>query len=296
MPRQLILALVALFTLSPLMGISTTAQEGQQPSESEPGMGEWPWEGVGPIVEVPSDETESWKKLTDFIGVQNLNDPDTRSLTGLLEGYRVPFKNLANERDAYIPEIIGAEFMVVIVEEGEFILDAKGPGSYLVDPAPIGDADGDIEIFVGEIPHDDEEIYYETTDRFIVDENGHICGRMCTVLPGFAVKLELGDRVVAPAGAICVWCLFQEAAEGTPTPDPAVPEVLATGELLVFPLVRDDPDYTFSWLRYYKPGGAPGSSEATPSAGQVVSGALRAAPDMAVLAFNPGPGCSRSHG
>jgi hypothetical protein len=295
MPRLLILALVALFTLSSLMAISTTAQEGQQPPEGASDLGEWPWEGVGPIVEVPPEDTEAWANLTDFIGLQDLDDPDKRSLTALLpKGYRVPFQNLPDERDAYVPEIIGAEFMVVIVEEGEFVLDAKGPGSYLVDPAPIGGEERNLEIMIGKIPPDEKEIYYEETGLFIVDENGDPCGRMCTVLPGFAVKLAPGDRVIAPAGAVCVWCLFQRPVEDTSTPEAGATEELAKGKLLVFPLVRDG--YMFSWLRYYKPGGGPGTPEATQSAGQVFSGALRAAPEMAVLAFNPGPGCSRGSG
>jgi hypothetical protein len=288
MSRLLILALVALFSLSPMMRMSAGAQEAQHPGDATD-ADEWPWEGVGPIEEVSAKDTDAWSRLTEFLGAQHL---DTRSLTASLMGFRVPFQNLPDERSAYIPEIIGAEFMVVIVSSGEFILDAKGPGSYLVDPAPVDGEYGNIAIMNGEISDDGKRIYYEETGLFIVDENGHTCGRLCTVLPGFAVRLEPGDRVIAPAGAICVWCLFQSKAEGAATPQAEAPEDLAKGELIVFPLVRKD--HTFSWIRAILGSGA-GIAAATPTAGRVASGGVRAAPEMAVL-LNPGPGCHRGSG
>jgi hypothetical protein len=291
MSRLLVLALVALLSLSPLMWISAEAQQGQEPPADATDAYEWPWEGVDPITEVPREDTVSWKKLTDFLGIRDPQSPNATPIEASLVGFRVRFHNLSDERNAYIPEILGAEFMVVIVNEGEFILDIKGPGSYLVDPMLNGNGDQNIEVMNGEISNDPPGIYYETTGLVIMDENGQECGRLCTVLPGFAVKLETGDSVIAPAGAICVWCLFQEELEGPATTETATPELedLATGELLVFPFVRRD--YTFSWLRDMA--GVTGTPEATPSARQIPSGALRAAPEMAVLAFNPGPGCHR---
>jgi hypothetical protein len=93
---------------------------------------------------------------------------------------------------------------------------------------------------------DGPEVYYAPTEQFVSDEKGADCTSLCTVLPGVAVQVTDGDRIIAPAGAICIWCLLNQNEH--------VGE--SQGQLYVFPLL--DAGEIFSWSVY-----DPGSAAAT---------------------------------
>jgi hypothetical protein len=265
-----ILVTVAVLGILPLGEASISAQNASS---------SWAWEGVDP-PRTPDDEPAAREKLNDLIG-------ETGSIGDGLQALEVSFTNPDTMRSAYIPELMGVEFMAVIVDSGEFVLDVKGPGSYLVNPNQEG-TDPSIQILIGKIAPDGMTISYDATetdltdDTFVLDENGNTCTSRCTVLPGTAVRLQQGDGVIAPAGAICVWCLLQQSADASSG---------STGKLLVFPLVR--PGYTFSWSRYHPSPTGPG---ATPSARQTDPETPGVAPVMMAWAFNPAPGCQKGPG
>jgi hypothetical protein len=189
--------------------------------------------------------------------------------------HRVVFRNPSDIDRAHIPEVQGAEFMVVIVKSGEFVVDVKGPGSFLVDPGldpePAQDGVAQIEVMRAEITDTDteREVRYYPTGQFVLDEKGMVCTSLCTVLPGVAVQLTVGDRIIAPAGAICIWCMLNAGED-----DPSDPH----GALFVFPLLDDEE--VFTWSRY----------DLGPAAAQ------QATPEMMVGAapwamFNPSATC-----
>lgn len=224
MRRLFSLFIVALLGLVPLGPFSVSADT---PAWNEA------WDGIV----IPKDDPPPTDVRNDFIG---------RTIGEQLAAFKVLFNN---EKD-YIPEVANSEFMVVYVANGEFVIDVKGPGSYTIDPGidpaieqeigtPQNAAEApegykDIEIMVGKVSSDGQEIVYEPTGQFILDERGNRCVTLCTVLPGYAVKLMAGDRVIAPAGAICIWCLLHAGDASGDAP----------GVLFAYPLLRGD---DFSW-------------------------------------------------
>jgi hypothetical protein len=247
MRRLVILAIVALLGFAPLCIRSVAAQswEGYQDYEA--------WQGVkvqDPVTRDPDNLGAAFELLAEFLGAPP-QDADPGSMSSRLDRvYRVDFNNFTvnSEHRAVIPEVQGAEFMVVIVSSGEFVLDVKGPGSFLVDPA----ADPEL----AQTPEEEEEelvskkirvmhamidgrvVHYNPTDQFVLDEKGRDCTNLCTVLPGTAVQLTDHDRIIAPAGAICIWCLLNQSAHAGE----------AQGQLYAFPLL--DVDGEFSWEQY----------------------------------------------
>src|SRR5215213_236431 len=134
MRRLVILAIVALVGFAPLCIRSVAAQAwvGYQDYEA--------WQGVkvqDPVFRDPDVPNEAFERLAEFLGAPP-KDADPGSMSSRLDRvYQVDFNNYTvnPEQLAVIPEVQGAEFMVVIVASGEFVLDVKGPGSFLVDPA-----------------------------------------------------------------------------------------------------------------------------------------------------------------
>ena len=196
------LVTVALLGMVPLGGAPVSAQE-QQGSEA--------WLGVAlPESGAPTEQLESFLSFVDL----------------QLSAYEVGFE----QQHAFVPEIKNAEFMVVVVESGGFVLHAMNTSSLIVDQgggSQIRYVEHDGVVTVG------EDITYMSTMRPITDANGKPCSNMCTLLPDEAVLLTASNRAIAPAGSICVWCLLN-GNDGT---------------LLVYPLLRDGED--FSWITQY---------------------------------------------
>ncbi|HEX2282761.1 MAG TPA: hypothetical protein VHG52_13470, partial [Thermomicrobiales bacterium] len=234
--RLIILGIVAQLGLAPLGVRSASAQEWENNA----------WQGVTvgePVSSIAEGSAEPFQLLADFLGEPKEGEavgPDSVGAR-LDEAYPVAFKNDPNsEHYAFIPEVQGAEFMVVIVNSGEFVVDVKGPGSFLIDPVvgpELTSKDIDkVRIMHGVITG--TEVEYFSTEQFVLDEKGNDCTSLCTVLPGVAVQVTDGDRIIAPAGAICIWCLLNHNEHTTES----------EGELYVFPLL--DEGETFSWSQY----------------------------------------------
>lgn len=283
MPRVFILATVALLAFAPLGGHSVAARQSAQTPPAESADGEWAWDGVSIEGPLAGEENERARApLSEFLGIQGSQQGGGRDFGAQLDTFRVPFQNRDGLEKAFIPEVIGAEFMVVIVETGEFVLDVKGPGSYVVDPVADSGEPADIEIMIGEISDDRLRIYYEPTGHVILDERGEPCHTLCTVLPGFAVHVTEGDRIIAPAGAICVWCLLNGNR---------VEAQVEEGVLTVFPRLRNGQE--FSWAQEDRRA-AEVAARAQPRSTPTASAT---APLMRAWAFfSPGPGCHRGPG
>jgi hypothetical protein len=256
MRRLIILGIVAQLGLAPLGVGSVSAQAWEN----------YAWQGVTveePVSARTEGSAEPFQLLADFLG-----EPKENQIAGpgsiaarLTEAYRVTFTNDPNsERYAFIPEVQGAELMIVIVNTGEFVVDVKGPGSFLVDPV-VGRELTSKEIDKVRIMHAEiigTEVEYTPTEQFVLDEKGNDCTSLCTVLPGVAVQVTDGDRIIAPAGAICIWCLLNQNEHTTKS----------EGELYVFPLLNDGE--IFSWSQYdesvqaTQQGAAEQKGEATP--------------------------------
>jgi hypothetical protein len=271
MRRLLVLFAIALLAIAPLGGRSVSALDLE---------GDWGWEGVD-LPKPPGDAAAADEGLKALLG-------ESGNLRSELTPLEVTFRNPGDLRSAYIPELVGVEFMAVVVNSGDFILDVKGPGSYLIEPRLFG-GDDTIEIMVGRISDDRMTSWYEETNDYILDEKGNVCTTRCTVLPGTVVRVSAGNGIIAPAGAICVWCLLHQDKNGA-----AVME----GRLFVYPLLRDNKVENFSWIRYYDPPltSAQATSEATPSASLTDPGMPDVGPVTMAWAFNPAPGCQKGPG
>lgn len=234
----LLLAVVVLVGFGPLAARSVSARSWEG-SES--------WQGVTVQERIPynrDDPQAPFQLLAEFLGVPPGDMAVApESVSALLDdAYPVEFKNgeAGADHRAHIPEVQGAEFMVIIVASGEFVLDVKGPGSFLVDPAvdPTLQSSADGMIRIMHVAIDGKEAHYTPTEQFVQDEKGADCTNLCTVLPGVAVQLTDGDRIIAPAGAICIWCLLNQNEHAGET----------EGLLYAFPLL--DSGETFSWDEY----------------------------------------------
>jgi hypothetical protein len=275
MRRLLLFAIVVLLGFGPLAVRSVSARSWE-------GSEAWLGVTVGePIPYDPEAPQVPFQLLAHLLGAPPKEmDANPASISALLdEAYPVEFKNGQTifEHSAYIPEVQGTEFMVVIVASGEFVLDVKGPGSFLVDPDPDNSPDQLVEIMRAKI--DGTDVRYEPTGLFVPDEKGQDCTRLCTVLPGVAVQVTAGDRIIAPAGAICIWCLLNRQEQQAP----------AEGLVYAFPLLDDTE--TFSWEQYGIDGPeAATEQKATPAAdaGATSEGLVQAIP---WAFFNPAGNC-----
>jgi hypothetical protein len=286
MRRLFILVIVALISISPLGGFLASGQE------PEPAY----WNGVS-LSEEPVDPGP----LEEFLVGVPLGDPDSdrmRSIgTRLPDGFRFDFQFDPNAQTyrPQVPEIEDAEsrktaeFMVVIVDSGDFVLTIL-PSS----PAFIVDPPEDTTISYMDVTGEwadppNPGFTYAESNRVVLDENGQECMNLCTVsnpateLPPsaenvVAVQLKEGSRVQALAGNFCLWCLINGQANSLGQEE---------GSLLVYPYTENDQE--FSWVRSYEE-----AQLASPEGVEFIQGdpaSFEAAPVGMAWAFNPPSGC-----
>ncbi len=276
MRRLFILGIVAVLGFSPLGGFFAAGQE-------DPTY----WNGVS-----APEAIEGTAPLEEFLVGVPLDTPvigRNRSIsTRLPEGYRISFDLVDPDARPQIPELENAEYMVVIVESGEFVLNVLRSPAFVVDP-PEGEtirylfAEGDFNTAVK----------YTESDHPVLDENGQPCMDLCTVMPPSefppseyvpsdspptgpntrAVLIKEGFRVEGLAQNFCLWCLISEGS----------------GTLLVYPYVK--PGEEFSWLSAYNEA----HGLASPGGGKFVQGdpeSAGAAPVRMAWMFNPGGRCN----
>jgi hypothetical protein len=219
--RLTVIALVAVIGMVALAVPPVAAEEGD-PTWRIGAEGER-WEGVG-RPEPPSREAIAPPPAGDLI----------------MEPYAVFF----SEDYAAVPEMreFVPEFMVVVVQKGNFALDT-------------GDKEPGIVVFPAEgqpvrimQPKKDDPPYYVLTDpvEYIQDPSGGNCTLSCPVPPNAVVQLKPGDRIVAREGALCVWCLlnsnFDPGNQKAETDDQGLLEVFAL-------LPAGASPESFSWIR-----------------------------------------------
>jgi hypothetical protein len=217
------LATVALLGSTALLGgqAPAVAQGGQVTTFEIITTEDVPWERVSRPRPVSEDEPVGGAGTTPIEKIQE---------------YEVFF----DEEAAAVPAVDNAEFMLVAVQQGTFVLDLapastaerSAAGAFLVHPsggepipmmAPTGYAEPG--------PH------YITAGGNVQDASGD-CTSMCVIPADVAVRVKPGDRIVAREGAICLWCLLnQTAVEGD-----------EKGLLLVSPVVQVAAEVEgFSW-------------------------------------------------
>jgi hypothetical protein len=280
MRRVIIFAIVALLGFVPLAVRSVSAQAWDDYDA---------WQGVTVGEAVPLNTMApdpAFQLLADFLGDPKENVAPNRPSLGarLTEVRTVRFENPTDTNLAFVPEVQGAEFMVVIVKSGEFVVDVKGPGSFLIDPVvgqDITAKDAErLEVMRGEITDTDSgrDVHYYPTGQYVLDERGRVCKDLCTVLPGVAVQVTDGDRIIAPAGSICIWCLLNQREHAGES----------QGELYVFPLLHEGD--IFSWSKYAGGSAAVAEQGATPASnGYATPEQLTGATAWAF--FNPSGNC-----
>lgn len=148
----------------------------------------------------------------------------------LLQPYDVYF----NEQYAAVPEVTSPppEFMVVEVVAGEFALDISDQGTIIVDRP-----DGSPIVYLDRI-EPPAAPYYVVSGRYVNDLSGDPCSRLCAIPEKTAVQLVPGDRAIAKAGSICVWCLLHQ-------PGADLGQLFVSVELQNRPNVAGD----FSWVQ-----------------------------------------------
>jgi len=275
MRRLFILVIVALISFSPLGGFLASGQE------PEPAV----WNGVS-----APEAVEDPAPLEEFLVGVALDGQDVgrqRSIsTRLPRGYRVPFKYDPNATDyrPQVPELPDAEFMVVIVESGSFVLNIlPGSPAFIVDP-PEGTTISYMNVTGNWADPPDPGFTYTESNRVVLDENGEECTDLCTILPhpselppsaetSVAVLLEEGFRVQALAQNVCLWCLLKDQE----------------GSLLVYPYVKDGRE--FSWVRSYNQAPRVASTEGVEFVQGDPASSDSAPVGMAWAFFNPPSGC-----
>ena len=257
MRRLLIVSIVTLLAMTSVAGRSATAQGG---------IDDEAWEHVD--ITVPGDEAKD--PLRTFLGVSSEGVSAGGGLADRLAVYDVTFQQeLAN-----VPEVDNVEFMVVIVQSAEFALD-------VIEETLVVDRPGPDPIVILEKSTEDTltgpEVTYTATSGHLKNPDGVDCTSMCTVLPGTPVLLQEGDRIIAPAGHKCYYCLLH----GT------------TGELFVYPLLRTDSDgnpIPFSWITSKNESGTATPIAMAPGQRDTAS-APTASGMMAWAYFNPSSNC-----
>jgi hypothetical protein len=225
MRRLFFLIIVALLGMTSLLGgrVPALAQEGSDKFEIITTV-DMPWEKVSRPRPVAEDGP--------------LGGAGTSPIDKIPQ-YEVYFA----EEAAAVPAIDYAEFMLVAVQQGTFVLDLapestteRSPaGAFLVHPSG------------GEpIPMMTRTNYAEPGPHYI-PAGGNVpnatgpgdCTSMCLIPVEVAVQVKPGDRIVAQEGAICLWCLLNQ----TPT------EGDEKGLLLVTPIVPlTAAANEFSWI------------------------------------------------
>lgn len=263
MRRLAVIALVILIGMGALVAPPVAARQGG--TDWRIGAQGERWEGVG-RPEPPDTEA--------------VRPPPTGDL--IMEPYSVFF----SEDYAAVPEMreFVPEFMVVVVQKGNFALDTgdKEPGIVVFpaegQPIPVMQ------------PKQNDPPYYLLTNpvEYIKDPAGGNCTISCPIPPDAVVQVKPGDRIVAREGALCVWCLLNSNFE----PGNQEAETDDQGLLEVFALLPAgaSPD-SFSWIQDWDSNQL---AVATPSASQG-SGATTAAMSdgrtMLTWAFNPQARC-----
>jgi hypothetical protein len=275
MRRLFILVIVVLISFSPLGGFLASGQEAETAV----------WNGVG----APEAIAEP-APLEEFLVGIALDSQDVsrrRSIgTRLPTGYRVPFRfdPSATDYRPQIPELEDAEFMVVIVESGTFVLNVlPSSPAFIVDP-PAGTTISYMDVTGNWADPPDRGFTYTESNRVVLDENGEECRDLCTILPhpselppsaetSVAVLLEEGFTVQALARNVCLWCLLKDQE----------------GSLLVYPYVKDGRE--FSWVRSFDEARRQASLEGVEFVQGDPASSDSAPVGMAWALFNPPSGC-----
>lgn len=180
-----------------------------------------------------------------------------------------PFDVAFNEQYAAVPPITNAEFMIVEIVAGEFALEVPQDGNFIVDRP-----DGSPIEYLQIVP---DEPYYLPTGTFVLDVSSSLCTHFCAIPVGKAVKLQAGDRTIAQAGSICIWCFLN--APGA---------VVGPGLMRIYVLLAQDASgdlRPFSWIEDWD------RNQAAPSTPEA-----RVPSTMLAWAFNPQARCRSGGG
>lgn len=190
------------------------------------------------------------------------------------------------EEAAAVPAIENAEFMLIAVQQGTFVLDLapestaeRSPaGAFLVHPSG-----GEPIPVMTRTNYAEPGPHYIPAGANVQDASGD-CINMCLIPAEVAVEVKPGDRIVAQEGAICLWCLLnQTAVEGD-----------EQGLLLVSPVVSVMAESgSFSWTTAWDDTTASFNAQTqTVRVGSEGTDSMSGEPvKMGWALFNPGTNC-----
>lgn len=185
MRRFFLLLIVVLLGLSPVGIPPATAREAL---ECELGEQEYEW-WAGICKPVPEE------------GLAIPVSPDNSD--EVIQPYAVAFQ----EEFAATRPLENAEFMIVYVREGVFVLDRDGSASGTIVASSQYPQIPTLSL-IGTAAEVDQPHYALVPGGFLENPDGTACTRACPVPFDQPVQLRAGDIAVAQAGTLCLWCLL----------------------------------------------------------------------------------------
>jgi hypothetical protein len=261
--RPAVITLVAVIGLGALIAPPAAAR--QPESGWRIGVEGERWEGVG-RPEPPTAEAMLPPPVGDLI----------------MEPYAVFF----SEDYAAVPEMteFTPEFMVVVVQKGNFALDVADTESGIV----VFPAEGQPIPMMN--PRKDDPPYYQRTDpvTYIQNPSGGDCTLACPIPADSVIQTKPGDRIVAREGALCVWCLLNSNFD----PGNAKTEYDDQGLLEVFALLpAGTGPNRFSWIQDWESNQKDAATPSVSQRGGPMSVATNSEPTLLAWAFNPQARC-----
>jgi hypothetical protein len=145
-----------------------------------------------------TEDDQFWSAVCQPILEEGVPPLALPGVSQVLQPYAVVFR----EEFAATPPLRDAEFMVIYVKDGVFVLDRKSGAAGSV----VVSATAATIPVMQKVP---AAPFYEVIPGDVLkNSDGTDCSRSCPVAEGQPVQLKAGDMAIAEAGTLCLWCLL----------------------------------------------------------------------------------------